>query len=96
MKKLQTTIQNLLKSLGLNNSSRLKNRSNNVLSSFNNVMQDLIDVNNEAKERRDELTSQNHKIMVEMSELKSIEESNQAVIKNIKAIKSYKKLYIFI
>ena len=86
MKKLQTTIQNLLKSLGLNNSSRLKNRSNNVLSSFNNVMQDLIDVNNEAKERRDELTSQNHKIMVEMSELKSIEESNQAVIKNIKAI----------
>ena len=86
MKKLQTTIQNLLKSLGLNNSSRLKNRSNNVLSSFNNVMQDLIDVNNEAKERRDELTSQNHKIMVEMSELKSIEESNQVVIKNIKAI----------
>lgn len=86
MKKLQTTIQNLLNRLGLNNSSRLKNRSNNVLSSFNNVMQDLIDVNNEAKERIDELTSQNHKIMVEMSELKSIEESNQAVIKNIKAI----------
>ena len=86
MKKLQTTIQNLLNRLGLNNSSRLKNRSNNVLSSFNNVMQDLIDVNNEAKERIDELTSQNHKIMVEMSELKSIEESNQVVIKNIKAI----------
>ncbi len=86
MKKLQTTIQNLINRLGLNNSSRLKNRSNNVLSSFNNVMQDLIDVNNEAKERIDELTSQNHKIMVEMSELKSIEESNQVVIKNIKAI----------
>lgn len=86
MKKLQTTIQNLLNRLGLNNSSRLKNRSNNVLSSFNNVMQDLIDVNNEAKERIDELTSQNHKIMVEMSELKSIEESNKVVIKNIKAI----------